>query len=88
MAILKPKSGIEHDIVHGVVHGLGDHPVIGVLVTVLAGVALLDWEYLRLTRSSNSSQYLSVIRITAVALTVISVAMIACRFLAVEHPLL
>ena len=88
MATPKPKTGIEHDIVHGIVHGLGDHPIPGLLVTVLAGVALLAWEYLRLTRSSSPSQYLSLIRIAAVALTVISVAMIACRFLAIEHPLL
>lgn len=87
MAILKSsKSGLEHQVVHGIVHGLGGHPLPGVLVTAFAGAALLIWEYLRLTGSSNGSRYLSGIRFAAFALTVVSVAMIACRFLAIEHP--
>jgi hypothetical protein len=87
MAILKSSnSGLEHQIVHGIVHGLGGYPLPGVLVTLFAGAALMIWEYLRLTASPNGSRYLWGIRLAAFALTLISVAMIACRFLAVEHP--
>lgn len=88
MATHNSKSGLEHEIVHGIVHGLGGHPLPGVLATAFAGAALLLWEYLRLTGSFNRSRYLSGVRFAAFALTVVSVAMIACRFLTVEHPLL
>jgi hypothetical protein len=72
-----------------VVHGLGGHPLPGVLVTAVAGAALLLWEYLRLTGSSGGWQYLPrITRFAAVGFTVLSLAMIACRFLAVEKPLI
>lgn len=84
--IQKQKPGTGHDLAHAIVHGLA-HPLLGVLVTALAGAALLFWEYLRLTGSSSGGwQYLGRVRLGAFALTVIALATIACRFIAVEHP--
>ena len=68
-----------------ILHVLGGYPVAGLLVVLLACVALLFWDYLRLAASSAFSSYLPHVRLAAVSLTVLSAVLIASRFAYLEH---
>lgn len=70
---------------YSVMHVLGGYPLAGVLAVVLAGAALLFWEYLRLTGPSRVSEYLPLLRVVAVSLTILSVVLITSRFLFMER---
>jgi hypothetical protein len=68
-----------------ILHAVGGYPVVGVLAVLLACTALLFWDYLRLAASSAFSMYLPRVRLAAVSLTVLSVVLIASRFIFLEH---
>jgi len=70
---------------HSILHVLGGYPVVGVLVLLLACIALLFWDYLRLAASSALASYLPRVRLAAVSLTVLSAVLIASRFIYMEH---
>jgi len=70
---------------------MGSHTIVlpGVLVTVLAGAALLLVEYLRLSGPSGRFRYLAAVlprvQLVAVSLTALSVVLILVRFIGVER---
>jgi hypothetical protein len=70
---------------------VGSHAFVlpGILITVLAGAALLLVEYVRLSGSSGRFRYLigvlPRVQILAVSLTVLSVVLILFRFIGVER---
>jgi hypothetical protein len=66
-----------------VINLLGSHSIIGVLVTVLAVVASLTWEYIRLEPSGRWLAHRLTVRRVAVTLAVISIFLIGSRFAAV-----
>jgi hypothetical protein len=68
-----------------ILHAFGGYPVVGVLAVLLACAALFFWDYLRLAASSAYSRYLPRVRLAAVSLTVLSVVLIASRFIFLEH---
>lgn len=70
---------------HKVTHVLGGYPIPGVVVVILAGAALLFWEYLRLADSSGLSRYLPRVRLLAVSFTVLSAVLIVSRFIFIER---
>ena len=62
---------------------LGGYPVIGVLSAVLAGIALLTWEYIRLEPGDRWDAYAPTARRIAVTLAIISAVLIGSRFVSV-----
>lgn len=62
---------------------LGSHPSIGVLMTALAVIASLTWEYIRLEPSGRWLAHRLTVRRVAVTLAVISIVLLASRFAAV-----
>jgi len=70
---------------------MGSHTIVlpGVLVTVLAGAALLLVEYLRLSGPSGRFRSLAAVlprvQLVAVSLTTLSVVLILARFIGVER---
>lgn len=70
---------------YSVMHVLGGYPLPGVLTVVLAGAALLFWEYLRLAGPSGASRYLPRLQVIAVSLAILSVVLITSRFLFMER---
>jgi hypothetical protein len=60
---------------------LGGNPVVGVLVFIVASIALVAGEYIRLTGDSRRSAYSPLVRIIAIAAAFISVVLIASRFI-------
>jgi hypothetical protein len=67
----------------GIADLLGGHIFIGGVVTVLAGIAFLTWEYIRLESSGRWLAYALPVRRIAILLTVISVVLIGSRFVSV-----
>lgn len=68
-----------------ILHVLGGYPAPGVIVVVLAGAALLFWEYQRLSGHSHTVSYMPRLRVIAVSLTVLSAVLITSRFVFMEH---
>lgn len=66
------------------IHALGQHPVPGVIAVLMAGAALFGLEILRLGHRPGESGFLRVAGYTALGLTVVSLILIACRFISVE----
>jgi hypothetical protein len=64
---------------------LGASPIVGGLVFTAAGVAFIAWEYLRLTRGTRGRSISPRVLRIAVALTVLSVILMASRFYAVTR---
>jgi hypothetical protein len=64
----------------GIAHLLGSQPIVGGLITVLAGIALLMWDYIRLEPSSRWLVHASTVRRIAIALAIVSVILIGSRF--------
>jgi hypothetical protein len=62
---------------------LGGHILIGGVVTVLASIAFLTWEYMRLESSGRWLAYALLVRWIAILLTVISVVLMGSRFVSV-----
>jgi hypothetical protein len=67
----------------GIVNLLGSHTVIGGLIAVLAGIAFLAWDYIRLEQSGRWLAYALTVRRIAITLTVISVILMGSRFVSV-----
>lgn len=67
----------------GIVNLLGSFPFVGGLVAVVAGIAFLVWDYIRLERSGRWLAYVPTARRFAIMLTVISVILMGSRFVAV-----
>jgi hypothetical protein len=59
---------------------LGSQPIPGILITVLAVMASLTWEYIRLEPSGRWLSYRLAARRVAVTLAVIAVILIGSRF--------
>jgi hypothetical protein len=76
---------------NSIFNAIGSHVLVlpGVLIAVLAGAALMLWEYLRLSGSSGRFRYLVAVlprvRLFAISLTVLSVVLILFRFIGVER---
>lgn len=68
---------------NSIVNLVGGHLVIGALITVLAGIAFVAWDYLRLQRSARWLSYALIVRRIAITLTVIALILIGSRFVAV-----
>jgi hypothetical protein len=66
-----------------IVNLLAGHILIGGVVTVLAGVAFLTSEYIRLESSGRWLGYALSVRWIAISLTVISVVLMGSRFISV-----
>jgi hypothetical protein len=66
-----------------IVNLLAGHILIGGVVTVLAGVAFLTWEYIRLEASGRWLGYALSVRWIAISLTIISVVLMGSRFISV-----
>jgi hypothetical protein len=66
-----------------IVNLLAGHILIGGVVAVLAGVAFLTWEYIRLESSGRWLGYALSVRWIAISLTVISVVLMGSRFISV-----
>ncbi len=66
-----------------VIKFLGGHPGVGVLMTVLAVIAAMTWEYIRLEPSGRWLAYSLTARRVAATLAVISVLLLSSRFAAV-----
>jgi hypothetical protein len=62
---------------------LGSSPFLGGLVAVVAGIAFLAWEYMRLEQSGRWLAQVLTVRRTAITLGVISVVLMGSRFVAV-----
>ena len=60
---------------------LGGNPVVGVLACIVASIALIVCEYIRLTGDTRWSAYLPLVRIISIAAAFISVVLIASRFI-------
>jgi hypothetical protein len=67
----------------GIANLLGSHTVIGGLIAVLAGIAFLAWDYIRLEQSGRWLAYALTVRRIAITLTVISVILMGSRFISV-----
>jgi hypothetical protein len=68
------------------VSALGGHPVIGVVAFIVAGVALIAGEYIRLTGDSRRLAYIPLIRIISMTAVFVSIVLIASRFIDVWFP--
>jgi hypothetical protein len=68
------------------VNALGGHPAIGVVVFIVASVALITGEYIRLTRDSRRLAYMPLIRIISMTAVFVSIVLIASRFIDVWFP--
>jgi hypothetical protein len=66
-----------------VINFLGSHAAIGVLITVLALIASVAWEYIRLEPTGRWQAYRLIARRAAVTLAVMSIILIGSRFAAV-----
>jgi hypothetical protein len=69
----------------GIVNILGSHTIIGGLIAVLAGVAFLAWDYIRLERGGRWLAYALPVRRIAISLAVLSVVLMASRFVSVVY---
>jgi len=69
----------------GIVNLLGSNPVFGGLITTLAVIAVLAWEYIRLAPSGRWLGHARTFRLLAVTLAVISAILMGSRFVAVVH---
>ena len=67
----------------GIVNLLGSDPVFGGLITALAGIAFLAWEYMRLEPSGRWLGYARTFQLLAVILAVMSAILMGSRFVAV-----
>jgi hypothetical protein len=67
----------------GFANFLGNRAVIGGLITVLASIAFLAWDYIRLEQSGRWLAYALPVRRIAITLTVISVIVMGSRFISV-----
>ena len=67
-------------------NALGGHPVIGVVAFIVASVALITGEYIRLTRDSRQLAYMPLIRIISMTAVFVSIVLIASRFIDVWFP--
>jgi len=68
---------------HNVIAGVGSHPLLGVVVVLVAGAALFLYEYLGLKRSAARSRYMPIILGVAMGTTAISLLFMAFRFITV-----
>jgi hypothetical protein len=66
-----------------VVEALGNRVLPGIVAAVLASLALLTWEYIRLEPSGQHILYAVAARRTGVTLGVIAMIIIVCRFITV-----
>ena len=66
-----------------VVEALGNHVIPGIAAAILASLALLTWEYVRLEPSGQWTVYTVAARRTGVTLGVIAMIIIVCRFITV-----
>ena len=64
----------------GLVNFLGNEVVAGGLITALAGIAFLAWEYLRLEPGGRWAVHALAARRIAVTLTLAAVILMASRF--------
>jgi len=67
----------------GIINLLGSNPALGGLITALAAIAFLAWEYMRLEPSGRWLGYARTFQVFAVTLAVISVILMGSRFVAV-----
>ncbi|HEV2474305.1 MAG TPA: hypothetical protein VGS41_16630 [Chthonomonadales bacterium] len=67
-----------------ILKALGGYPLYGVLAVVSTAIAFFALDYLRLSGAARWSAYLPLVRRIAVAAAIVSVVLIASRFLAVE----
>ena len=68
---------------HNVIVGVGSHPLLGVVVVLVAGVALVLYEYLHLKGVSTRSGYMPVLLGVAMGTTAICLVLMAFRFITV-----
>ncbi|TVZ07109.1 hypothetical protein EAS64_07285 [Trebonia kvetii] len=66
-----------------IVNLLGGHTLFGGLITILAGIAWLTWDYSRMDRSGRFIAYVLTTRRIAITLTVISIIFMGARFVSV-----
>ena len=66
-----------------IVDQLGRHTLFGGLITVLAALAWVTWDYSRLERSGRFFFYRLTTRRIAITLTLISIILIGTRFVSV-----
>ena len=66
------------------VYSLGKYPAPGVVLLLMAGTALFTWEARRLSSRRGGAGYMLLFGCVAISLTVLSLVLIACRFIAVE----
>jgi hypothetical protein len=69
----------------GIVNLLGSNPIFGGLITALAAIAFLTWEYIRMEPSGRWLGYARTFRLFAATLAVMSVILMGSRFVAVVH---
>jgi hypothetical protein len=67
----------------GVLYFLGNHPAAGVVTVIIAVVAFIFWEYIRMENSLRRLTYLSFVRWVAVSAGILSVVLMVSRFVAV-----
>lgn len=67
----------------GIVNLLGSNPVLGGLITALAAVVFLAWEYIRLEPSGRWLEHARTFQFLAVTLAVMSAILMGSRFVAV-----
>ena len=65
---------------NSVISHLGNLPTLGVLITVLACLLCLSWEYIRMQPDGRWVSYAVIARRAAVILTVIAFLLIGCHF--------
>lgn len=62
---------------------LGGNPFIGGTLTVLAGIASIAWEYMRLESGGRWLAYVVTAKKIAITLAIISIILMVSRFIAV-----
>lgn len=66
-----------------IVNLLGSHALFGGLVTILAGIACLIWDYCRLRRGGRLFPHVLTARWIGITLAIISIVLMGARFISV-----
>jgi hypothetical protein len=69
--------------VRNIIDWLGGHPLPGVVIVLVASAVFLLYEILNLRRSATRSRYMPIVLGIAMATTVVSLALMASRFITV-----